>query len=896
MLLFFMMISVLSACGGGGGSTDSGGGSNTDTITLTGYFSDSPVGGMNYETETLSGVTGEDGSYRFVFGETVTFKIGKLTIGETKGRETEIGPIDLVKEGDISDTKVVNIARLLQTLDEDSDPDNGISIPDTIGTAADCCTNIDFGSGFETGMRAFLDASNQPEKQIVSKGKAQLHMAENHTDLQNNSSWIKFASDGDHTIGLKSNGTVWRTGSGRYGQNGNNFEDLEFFSQVMELSGIQIVDIAAGYTASYAVDINGQTWGWGYDGYGELGTGNTNSYQTEPALINSLTNVVAIEAAYRHVIMRTADDQIYTQGRGEYGVLGTGDEENINIPVNIGLEGIVQIATNAHYTIALNKNGTVYGWGRVFELYYSEENSDSLDDNSKWLSPIVIINGMSGITKVVAYGEYVATLQASGHVSKFMFRNNNGVKVDEAKSQVATDATDIFATNNNLVVIKSDTTAWALGSGHSGILGDGTLNYTNDLVQVQKLYSVKFVSIGQNSMFSIAKWGKLNETDKVGAFGWGSGRYGKLSIENTWEVTTATPVKLQGDVVSASAGNEHTIALLDTGVPYTWGSNENNQLGIPGLTYSDTPIQMDIEDVKQVVAGNYFSGMLKSNGTVWIVGANWNGEHGNGTYNPSEIPVQVSGLNNIKYIAAGGNSIIAISEEGYVFGWGYGRYGKFCNGSEESVPSPVMLEELTNANITMIAVGNRHILALKSDGDVIACGDGERGQLGNGDTENALTPVPVSNLSNVTMISAGSYHSIAVDKDGHMHTWGSGASGQSGTSDNTDFSPVPIQIHGMSGIATVEAGPYSSFAVDVNDDPWGWGENNDGELGVEHTNTVYSPSQIFGAENVITISNGGNHTILVTKDGGLATGTNRVGELGIGSSGIIFTPTPITTQ
>ena len=103
---------VLAGCGGGGNS----GGGTTPTPQI-GVFNDSPVEGLNYKTETQSGVTDKDGKFKFLPGETVTFSIGAITLPSAKA-SAKVTPLDLVGVTDANDRKVANILVLLQSLPE----------------------------------------------------------------------------------------------------------------------------------------------------------------------------------------------------------------------------------------------------------------------------------------------------------------------------------------------------------------------------------------------------------------------------------------------------------------------------------------------------------------------------------------------------------------------------------------------------------------------------------------------------------------------------------------------------------------------------------------------------------------------------------------------------------
>lgn len=153
---------ALMACGGGGGSTSSAPTPITEAPTAeaptaeaptartptarTGVFLDSPVAGIRYRTATRSGVTDNQGRFSFLDGESVTFSIGDIELPSVPACPV-VTPLDLVGTADLSDTSVVNLARLLQTLDSNGNPADGITILDDAHTAA-------------TGMRLAFDSVN----------------------------------------------------------------------------------------------------------------------------------------------------------------------------------------------------------------------------------------------------------------------------------------------------------------------------------------------------------------------------------------------------------------------------------------------------------------------------------------------------------------------------------------------------------------------------------------------------------------------------------------------------------------------------------------------------------------------------------------------------------------
>lgn len=125
-LRLLCFVSILGICvfalSGCGSDNDS------ESQTQTGVFIDSAVAGLTYTGSDHSGVTDPDGQFTFYEGETLTFSLGGLTLGNAAG-EAVITPLDIVAGAtDVTDQRVTNICRLLQTLDSDGDVNNGIQI------------------------------------------------------------------------------------------------------------------------------------------------------------------------------------------------------------------------------------------------------------------------------------------------------------------------------------------------------------------------------------------------------------------------------------------------------------------------------------------------------------------------------------------------------------------------------------------------------------------------------------------------------------------------------------------------------------------------------------------------------------------------------------------------
>jgi len=131
---------ILLGCGGG--SSDG---------TSTGTFIDAEVIGAEYETTSgITGVTDSQGHFEYKRGDKVKFKLGNLLLGEAEPNpEGLITPTELA--GDDSETQVL-LLQVLQALDEDNDPSNGITIPEDVVASLEAISETDIHNLDETSL------------------------------------------------------------------------------------------------------------------------------------------------------------------------------------------------------------------------------------------------------------------------------------------------------------------------------------------------------------------------------------------------------------------------------------------------------------------------------------------------------------------------------------------------------------------------------------------------------------------------------------------------------------------------------------------------------------------------------------------------------------------------
>ncbi|MGL6163771.1 MAG: hypothetical protein ACRC04_05390, partial [Aeromonas veronii] len=155
---------ALAGCGGGGdsASTDngnnSGNGGNATKPALTATFIDSAVAGLNYTCGSYSAITDKDGQFLFNDGDTCTFKLGSIQLGETqvKKGQTLVTPYTIAEKGDKD--RAIRIAALLQTMDGNNNPDDGIQLVKEEVAKLGNTLRFDSDDAFNTSLNEALKA------------------------------------------------------------------------------------------------------------------------------------------------------------------------------------------------------------------------------------------------------------------------------------------------------------------------------------------------------------------------------------------------------------------------------------------------------------------------------------------------------------------------------------------------------------------------------------------------------------------------------------------------------------------------------------------------------------------------------------------------------------------
>ena len=349
-----------------------------------------------------------------------------------------------------------------------------------------------------------------------------------------------------------------------------------------------------------------QVWGFGYNGYGQIGDGTTTN-RSSPVQVGALTNWSKIAPQSDGYIAVKSDGTLWAWGRNTYGALGLGDTTNRSSPVQVGaLTTWVEVGATKFGGFAIKTDGTLWAWG----------------------------------------------LNTAGELGIGDITNRSSpVQVGALTDWYKVDGGNAFA-----VAIKTDGTLWAWGRNDNGRLGDGTTTGRSSPVQIGSL--TNWSSLGKLQSCESCRAIKTDGT----LWAWGGNPSGALGLGDTTNRSSPVQVGALTTWLEVAAGYNHTLATQTNGKAYAWGSDNNGKLGLNGAGNCSSPVQIGALTTWLSVAGGYqHSIATKTDGTLWAIGGlNDNGRLGTNNTTAYSSPVQVGSLTTWLKVAAGYTGSTAI--------------------------------------------------------------------------------------------------------------------------------------------------------------------------------------------------------------------------------------------
>ncbi len=350
--------------------------------------------------------------------------------------------------------------------------------------------------------------------------------------------------------------------------------------------------VSAGNQHSLALKSDGTVWAWGSNWGGQLGDGTTNRSLT-PIQVTALTDVQAISAGGWHSLALMEDGTVWAWGANRRGQLGDGSTSDKHTPVRVsGLTNVQAISAGAMHSLALKEDGTVWAWGANWTGQLGDGTGGNRDDYSSF--PVQVI-GLTNVQAISAGDGHSLAIKVDGTNWAWGWNDSgqlgDGTKEDKNTPVQITSLMElqtISAGGLHSSALKGDRTVWAWGGNWFGQLGDGTTNSSDTPVQVKGLTNVQAISAGG---FADIQDHSLALKDDGTVWAWGGNEYGQIGDGTT--NSNDTPVQLSSltNVQAISAGGLHSLALKEDGTVWAWGQGDTGQLGDGTTDNSNTPVR-----------------------------------------------------------------------------------------------------------------------------------------------------------------------------------------------------------------------------------------------------------------------------------------------------------------
>uniref|UniRef100_A0A1J3H009 Ultraviolet-B receptor UVR8 n=1 Tax=Noccaea caerulescens TaxID=107243 RepID=A0A1J3H009_NOCCA len=324
---------------------------------------------------------------------------------------------------------------------------------------------------------------------------------------------------------------------------------------------------------------------------------------------------------------------------------------------------------------------------------------------------------------------------------------------------------------------------WIWGKGDGGRLGFGQENsvFVPKLNPLFEEHSIRCVALG--GLHSVA----LTHKGDVFTWGYGGfGALGH-SVYTRELVPRRVDGSWDCKISAIATSGTHTAAITESGELYMWGREEGDgRLGLgPGRGPNEggglsvpSKVKALTVPVASVSCGGFFTMALTQQGQLWNWGANSNYELGRGDNLGGWKPMPVPSLESVRItqIACGGYHSLALTEEGKVLSWGHGGHGQLGNSSLRNQKIPTEIEALADKKIVFIACGGSSCAAITDEGKLWMWGNAKDFQLGvPGLPEIQTSPVQVNFLTDedelephkVISVSIGASHALCLVSRSH---------------------------------------------------------------------------------------------------------------------------------
>ena len=276
----------------------------------------------------------------------------------------------------------------------------------------------------------------------------------------------------NHNVALDSSGRVWVWGYNNEGQLGDGTQTNRSSAYQLPVAAIaNVVAVAAGSNHTLALKSDGTVWAWGRNVEGQLGNdqaGGTQQRSLVPVPVSGASGIQSIAAGLHHSLAVTGAGDVLAWGYNDQHQLGVSPNTNRLTPVTLaGFGDVAKVAAGDHHSLALMTDGTVQAWG-------------AMGAGPGGTAP-VIVPGLSGVTAIATGGAHALVLMSDGTLKAWGLNGlgqiGDGTQETRPSPVPISGPTGIVSissrTSHNLAVSQAGI-VWAWGDNGSGRLGDGT--------------------------------------------------------------------------------------------------------------------------------------------------------------------------------------------------------------------------------------------------------------------------------------------------------------------------------------------------------------------------------------------------------------------------------------
>lgn len=292
--------------------------------------------------------------------------------------------------------------------------------------------------------------------------------------------WIQVVGGSAHSLGLRENGTAWGWGRSFYGVMGDGVGASSWSSPVAVVGGFtDWIQLSTRGNHSLGLRANGTAWSWGNNQYGVLGGGVVGGNRNSPeSVVGGFTDWSQLSGGSLHSLGLRSNSTAWAWGLNTSGQLGDNSTTSRASPVSIvgGFTDWIQLSAGGRHSIGLRVNGTTWAWGNNID--------GQLGDNSTTVrsSPVSVVGGFTDWVQVSAGFSHSLGLRSNGTAWAWGL-NTNGQLGDNSttgkSSPVSvvggfTDWVQLDGGGAHSLALRANGTIWSWGNGAYGKLGDNT--------------------------------------------------------------------------------------------------------------------------------------------------------------------------------------------------------------------------------------------------------------------------------------------------------------------------------------------------------------------------------------------------------------------------------------